>query len=452
MLLQHFLKRDRQAGGQAAQALAQLEGSLALAAILQQQGNQLALGKARLQLRTTLQGAAGHGSQACFGLGHAAFAALQLSLEHFHIARQLRRAFRWRGRLGAGVGVAQTLQPGTGQFDLALAEPELAFDQGDGRQVIDRRHVPDMHHPLDLGEVGEGTGVVAQPPLQTCQHAEADHQADVAAGAGFLDAGLEALARLVRLQREAAQVALVKHQPATHGIAPLRGQTGKPRQPLAHFVFGTQHFTACLQYAGTVVMDHGLEQRIAEALRQLQRFSVEAARAPQIVAHDGQVAQRRQAQQARAEAFRAKAVHGLFAVALGRIDLAAATGNHSGQSLPLRQQIALGRGIGGGQEARQLRSQFLRRIQLAGQRQRPAVQHDQTRRAGQQAVGQVHLPAQQRGDVLLGQQLFFGKALYQARRDFRMAGAQGLLHRVIEQSLGAEPAARAKVQRSGGRP
>ena len=77
MLLQHFLKRDRQAGGQAAQALAQLEGRLALAAILQQQGNQLALGKARLQLRTTLQGAAGHGSQACLGLGHAAFAALQ---------------------------------------------------------------------------------------------------------------------------------------------------------------------------------------------------------------------------------------------------------------------------------------------------------------------------------------------------------------------------------------
>ena len=155
-------------------------------------------------------------------------------------------------------------------------------------------------------------------------------------------------------------------------------------------------------------MHHGFEQRIAEALRQLQRLSIEAARAPQIVAHDGQVAQRGQAQQARAEALRAKAVHGLFAVTLGRIDLAAATGNHPGQSLPLREQIALGSGIGGGQETRQLRCQLLGRIQLAGQRQRPAVQHDQARRAGQQAVGQVHLPAQQRGDVLFGQQLFFG--------------------------------------------
>ncbi len=90
--------------------------------------------------------------------------------------------------------------------------------------------------------------------------------------------------------------------------------------------------------------------------------------------------------------------------------------------------------------------QLLSGIELTGQPQRPAVEHDQPRRADQQTVGQVHFPAQQHADVLLGEQLFFGKVLYQICRDIEMPGTQRLLHRFVEQALRIEPAAGAQMQ------
>ncbi|MNE21231.1 hypothetical protein D3C80_1143820 [compost metagenome] len=88
-------------------------------------------------------------------------------------------------------------------------------------------------------------------------------------------------------------------------------------------------------------------------------------------------------------------------------------------------------------------------IQLASQAQRPAIQHNQARGADQQAVRQVHFPAQQHADILLGQQLLFGKVLHQVRRDVQVTGTQSLLHRLIEQPLGIEPATGTQVQARG---
>ncbi|MNK92023.1 hypothetical protein D3C87_1121410 [compost metagenome] len=88
-------------------------------------------------------------------------------------------------------------------------------------------------------------------------------------------------------------------------------------------------------------------------------------------------------------------------------------------------------------------------IQLARHPQCPAIQHDQSRRADQQTVRQVHFPAQQHADILLGQQLLFGEVLHQVRRDVQVTGAQGLLHGLIEQPLGIEPAAGTQVQAGG---
>ncbi|MNZ90090.1 hypothetical protein D3C78_1090440 [compost metagenome] len=368
------------------------------------------------------------------------------------MARQQRTALRRRGRLRTGVSVGQTAQPSGGQFDLPLRQPQFALHQGDDRQVVDRRHVPYVHQALDFAQQGEGAGVVAVPPFQAGQRAIADHQADVAAMACFVDAGLELAPRLLRLQRQTAQVALDDQQAAAHRGTPLPRHAFDTGETLAYFLVGPVHFATRQQHPCAIAMHHRLEHRVAEALRQFQGFAVEATGTPQVAAHDGQVGQGRKTEQTRPEAARLHIVQGLAAVSLGGLDVAAATGDHPGQRLPLRQQVALGRRIGGRQEARQLQRQFFRRVELAGQGQRPAVQHDQTRGAGQQAVRQVHLPAQQRRDILFGQQLFFRQALHQARRHFRMAGAQGLLDGFVEQAAGTEPAAGAQVQRRCRRP
>ncbi|MNF68814.1 hypothetical protein D3C84_506800 [compost metagenome] len=97
-------------------------------------------------------------------------------------------------------------------------------------------------------------------------------------------------------------------------------------------------------------------------------------------------------------------------------------------------------------------------VELTGQPQGPAVKHDQARGADQQAVGQVHFPAQQHAHVLLGQQLLLGQVLHQVGRNVQVPGAQRLFDSLVEQPLGVEPAASAQVQaggrdhRIGGRP
>ncbi|MCY1435152.1 hypothetical protein D9M71_512350 [compost metagenome] len=99
-----------------------------------------------------------------------------------------------------------------------------------------------------------------------------------------------------------------------------------------------------------------------------------------------------------------------------------------------------------GQKATEVTGQFLGSIQLAGQAQGPAVQHDQPRRADQQTVGQVHLPTQQHADVLLGQQLLLGQTLHQVGGDIEVAGTQSLLHRLVQQVLSFKPAAGPQMQ------
>ncbi|CRQ88701.1 hypothetical protein PAERUG_E16_London_17_VIM_2_04_14_03229 [Pseudomonas aeruginosa] len=308
-----------------------------------------------------------------------------------------------------------------------------------------------MHQPLDVAKPGERRRVVAQAPFQAGQDAIADHQADIPAAAGFLDSLLDPLARFVRLQRQAAQVAAVQQEPPAHRVAALRRQVLEAFQALAHLLLGARHLAARLEDAGAVVMDQCLEQRVAVALGELQGVAVVVARLPEVATGHRQVAQRRQALQAGAIALPGEVLQGLAAVRLGLVDIAAAARDHPAQGLPLGQQVALRGLVRRRQETRQLAGQFFRGIQLAGQRQRPAVQQDQARRARQEAVRQVHLPAQQGGDVLLRQQLLFRQVLHQARRHVRLAGAQRLLHRLVEQAMAAEPAAGAQVQGAGGR-
>jgi len=95
----------------------------------------------------------------------------------------MRVEFRRSGSMLAVVSLPQPRQPGIGQVGAALGQPQLAFDQGDHRQIVDRRHVPDMHQAFGFGEFGEGFGKVIAPPFEAGDHAMADQYADVATGA-----------------------------------------------------------------------------------------------------------------------------------------------------------------------------------------------------------------------------------------------------------------------------
>jgi hypothetical protein len=69
-------------------------------------------------------------------------------------------------------------------------------------------------------------------------------------------------------------------------------------QALAHFIQRAQDFAPRLQHPRPVVMGQGFEQRVADPLRQLQGFTIQATGAPQIAIGDRQVGQGRQAHQA----------------------------------------------------------------------------------------------------------------------------------------------------------
>lgn len=104
-----------------------------------------------------------------------------------------------------------------------------------------------MHQPLDVAKPGERRRVVAQAPFQAGQDAIADHQADIPATAGFLDSLLDPLARFVRLQRQAAQVAAVQQEPPAHRVAALRRQVLEAFQALAHLLLSARHLAARLR-------------------------------------------------------------------------------------------------------------------------------------------------------------------------------------------------------------
>ena len=193
-------------------------------------------------------------------------------------------------------------------------------------------------------------------------------------------------------------------------------------------------------------MGQGFEQGVADALRQLQGFAVQASRTPQVGIDNGQVGQGRQAHQPLAVTPLRQAFQRFAAIALSQFTIAPTTGDDPAQRQPLGQHRLLRSGRRRRQETTEVAGQFFRRIQLAGQAQGPAVEHDQARRADQQAVGQVHFPAQQHAHVLLGQQLLFRQVLYQVGRHIQVTGAQRLLHRLVDQPLGIEPATRAQVQ------
>ncbi|MNJ40210.1 hypothetical protein D3C77_351000 [compost metagenome] len=289
-----------------------------------------------------------------------------------------------------------------------------------------------MHQPLGLGQLGEGFGKALFTPVQRGDHAVADQYTDVATGPRLDQAGAQAAASGLRLQACGQQIALVQGQPRPHRIQALCRQPLQALQALTHFVLGAQHLATGVQYPRPVVMGQGLEQRIADPLRQFQGFAVPAPGTPEVAIGNGQVGQRRQAHQPLAITLLRQAVQRFAAIGQGALAITAPTGNDPAQRQPLRQHGFLRRRRRCRQEPTQMAGQFFGGIQLPGQAQGPAVQHDQARRADQQAVGQVHLPAQQHTDVLLGQQLLFGKVLHQVGGDIQVPCPQGLLHRLVE--------------------
>ncbi|MNE16452.1 hypothetical protein D3C80_1093960 [compost metagenome] len=201
-----------------------------------------------------------------------------------------------------------------------------------------------------------------------------------------------------------------------------------------------------MQHPRAIVMCQGFEQWVADPLSQLQRLAVPAAGPREVSVGNRQVGNRRQAHQALAIALLRQAAQGFDAIGAGAFAIATAAGDDPTQGQPLRQHRTLCRRRRRWQEATQVTGQLFGGVQLPGQAQGPAVQHNQPWRADQQAIGQVHLPAQQHTDVLLGQQLLFGKVLHQVGGDIQVPCPQGLLHRLVEQPLALEPAAGTQVQ------
>ncbi|MNX83745.1 hypothetical protein D3C86_1155200 [compost metagenome] len=277
----------------------------------------------------------------------------------------------------------------------------------------------------------------------------ADQHADVTAGARLAQTGLQSHPRQLRLHAQGQQKAFVQGQPGANRIQPLRRQALQALHSLTDLFQRPTDFPASLQHPGTVVVRQCFEQGVADPLRQLQRFAVQSPCPPQIAVGNGEVGQGRKAHQALAVTLGRKTFQRFAAVPQRQFAVAASTGNDAAQRQPLSEHRLLCGGRRSRQETAQMAGQLFGGIQLASHPQRPAIEHDQPRRADQQAVRQVHFPAQQHADILLGQQLLFGEVLHQVRRDVQVTGAQGLLHGLIEQSLGIEPAAGTQVQAGG---
>ncbi|MCY1403789.1 hypothetical protein D9M71_189830 [compost metagenome] len=393
VLLQQFAIRQQGATVQAGQGAFEQRRGLALATGAQQ-AHELQPSPQRHMHDPLPFGFFQQGTQARLGLRDLALGTGQRGRLLLDAQRQQRMEFGRGGGAFTGIGFRQTRQPGLGQLQLPLGQPELALGEGDHRQVVDRRHVPDVHQPLGLGQLREGGGEATLAAFQCGQGAVSDQQADVAAGAGFGYAGLQADPRGLVLQAHAQQEALVEHQARPGHAGPRHFHATQTLQALLHLCLGAQGFTTRLQDAGTVIMDQGFEQRVGPALRHLQGLAVQVAGAPEVAAHQGEVPQQGKAQVTLAIVLRRQRGQRLSAEMLGALDIAAPPGDQATDGLPLRQQAVLLRGVWRRQEARQVAGQLFRRVQLAGQAEGQAIEHAQPGRAGQQAVGQVHLPAQ----------------------------------------------------------
>ena len=260
-----------------------------------------------------------------------------------------------------------------------------------------------MHQPLSLGQLSKSLRQVTAAPFQTGQYAVTDQHADITATTRFGDPGQQTLPGLLRLQAQAQQITFIEGQSPARCILPLSRQTGQALLAMTHFIERAQNLTAGLQHPCAIVMGQRLEQRVTNALRQLQCFAVQPTGTPQITVHNRQVGQARQAHQALPITVQRQTTQRFAAICLRLDTVTAPPGNHPAQGQPLCQQAFLLIALTGRQKAPQLSQQFFSSIQLTGQRQGPAVEQNQAWRAGQQAIRQVHLPAQQGGDVLLGQ-------------------------------------------------
>ena len=304
-----------------------------------------------------------------------------------------------------------------------------------------------MHQPLSFGQLRECLGEAPFTTIERGDHAMADQHADIAAATCLAEARTQASAPLDRLEARHQQVTFVQCQASAHGVQALPRQPLQPQQPLTHFILRPQRFAAGMQHPSPIVVGQGFEQGVADPLGQFQRLSVPPPRTPEVAIGDGQVGQGGQANQALAVALAGQALQSLAAVRLGTFTVTPATGDDATERQPLGQHRLLGRGRWCWQETAEVARKLFGGVQLAGKPQGPAVQHDQPWRADEQAVGQVHFPAQQHADVLFCKQLLLGQALHQVGGHIQVARAQGLLHGLIEQPLPFEPTTRTQVQR-----
>ncbi|KPW98212.1 Unknown protein sequence [Pseudomonas syringae pv. coryli] len=407
------LERYQCATGRCGQAAQQQCPRLVASRLAQQQADLLGHGDQSKQFRPHLLSAPFERLQALLAGNAVTLQSFEYGTLQLDVLWQLWMAFRGSSAEAAVVGLRQAQQPRFGKVHAPLQQPQLAFGQGNHRQVVDRRHVPDVHQPFGLGEFGEGFGKAAGAAFHGGDHAVTDQHADVATGARLGQAGQQQHPPLVYLQAQGQQVALIQRQTRADRVQPNGGQAFEALLPLPYFLERAENFAPGLQDSGAVVMRQRLEQRIGDPLSQLQRITIQHAGAPQITVGDREVGQCRQAHQPLPIAFFRQAQQGFGAIALSLVTVSAAAGDDAAERQPLGEHGFLSGGRGRRQKPAQLIGQLFGGIQLAGQPQRPGVEHDQAGCAGQQVIRQIHLPAQQHADILFGQQLFFGEVLHQ---------------------------------------
>ncbi|MNK92024.1 hypothetical protein D3C87_1121420 [compost metagenome] len=227
--------------------------------------------------------------QTPFGQHRLALDDVEQGLLQFDMQRQLRVEFRWRGPVFTVIGLPQARQPGFGQIGAPLGQPEFTFDQGDHGQVVDRRHVPDVHQPFGFSKFGKGFGELAAAAFQPGNHAVSDQHADVTAGPRLAQTGLQSHPSRLRLHAQGQQKAFVQGQPGANRIQPLRRQALQALHSLTDLFQRPTDFPASLQHPGTVVVRQCFEQGVADPLRQFQRFAVKPSCPPQITVGNGQV-------------------------------------------------------------------------------------------------------------------------------------------------------------------
>ncbi|MNL18630.1 hypothetical protein D3C87_1397840 [compost metagenome] len=219
---QQPFERLQYAPGRSVHCLDQRLAGLRLAPGVEQQRNFLRQRHRAEHLPTGLLTLFEQNIQTPFGQHRLALDHLQQGLLQFDVQRQLRMEFRWCCGVLAVVGLAQSRQPRFGKIGAPLSQPEFAFDQGDHRQIVDWRHVPDVHQPFRFGKLGKGFGKLATAPFEPGDHAMADQHTDVAAGASLVQPCLQAPSRRLWLQAQRQQKPFVQGQSGADGVEPLR--------------------------------------------------------------------------------------------------------------------------------------------------------------------------------------------------------------------------------------